>query len=62
VDQSHAPMVQSLKADLHLEGNPTFASLFGRSAEIVSFLRCDEGTASDANQRVRRLLCDDLRK
>ena len=42
-------------------GNPTLASVFGRSPEVVSFLRCGVNTANEAASRVlNSYACDDL--
>lgn len=64
VDLSTVPAIGGVvSVDSHLEGDPTFASLLGGSAEIVSFVRCDAGTPNEeTNQRIRRLFCDDVKR
>ena len=64
VDGGTVPAIGGVvSVDSHFEGNATFASLLGGSPEIVSFLRCDAGTANETtNQGIRRLFCDDLKR
>jgi hypothetical protein len=43
--------------------NPTLASVFSRSPEVVAFLRCDVGTQSEiATRMVNQLVCDELKR
>ena len=64
VDRGTAQTIAgTASVDSHFESSATFASLLGRSPEIVSFLRCDAGTSNEnTNRRIRSFMCDDLQR
>lgn len=65
VDAADGPTsIEPAVLDTRLDSpNPTLASVFSRSSEVVAFLRCDVGTRSEiATRMVNQLVCDELKR